>query len=83
MADPDPQLLARIRAAIAEEHALRARHGAAGGLTEGERARMAELEVHLDQLWDLLRQRRAKREAGADPDDAAARPVEVVENYQG
>jgi hypothetical protein len=38
--------------------------------------------VALDQCWDLLRQRRARREMGQDPDDARVRPPEVVERYQ-
>jgi hypothetical protein len=40
------------------------------------------LKVSLDQCWDLLRQRRALREAGLDPDAAAARPIDVVEHYE-
>ncbi len=47
-----------------------------------ERRRLDELNVALDQCWDLLRQRRALREAGLDPEAAAARPPEVVERYQ-
>jgi hypothetical protein len=41
-----------------------------------------EHEVTLDQCWDLLRQRRARRAAGQDPDDVAVRPEEVVEHYR-
>jgi hypothetical protein len=44
--------------------------------------RLDELKVSLDQCWDLLRQRRALREAGRDPDDAGVRPAEVVERYE-
>ena len=44
--------------------------------------RLGEIEVMLDQCWDLLRQRRAKREFGGDPDEAHVRPANVVENYQ-
>jgi hypothetical protein len=43
---------------------------------------LAQLEVQLDQCWDLLRQRRAKKEAGGNPDDAEARPVSEVEGYR-
>ena len=54
-----------------------------GNLTEGERARLKRINVELDEAWDLLRQRRAKREFGQDPDDAELRPPRVVENYEG
>jgi hypothetical protein len=43
---------------------------------------LRDLEVQLDQCWDLLRQRRARRHAGLDPDTAAAREGTVVEHYQ-
>jgi Protein of unknown function (DUF2630) len=48
----------------------------------GRRLRLDELKVSLDQFWDLLRQRRALREAGRDPDAASVRPRDVVERYQ-
>jgi hypothetical protein len=51
-------------------------------LTDDERIRLRALEEHLDQLWDLLRQRRARRQAGLDPDDAAERDESVVEHYR-
>ena len=51
-------------------------------LTEDDRKRLAELKVQLDQCWDLLRQRRALREFGKDPDQAKVRPAKVVENYE-
>jgi hypothetical protein len=62
---------------VDEEHQLRegSEH------TDEQRARMTELEAHLDQCWDLLRQRRAKRQYGENPDDATARPEPQVENY--
>ena len=47
-----------------------------------DQARLAELKVHLDQCWDLLRQRRALREFGKDPDEAKVRPPKIVENYE-
>jgi hypothetical protein len=50
--------------------------------TADEQARLAEVEANLDQCWDLLRQRRARRGAGEDPDMAEPRPVDVVENYE-
>jgi hypothetical protein len=51
------------------------------GLSPEEQSRRAELEVTLDKLWDLLRQRRALRTAGKDPDQAATRSEGTVEGY--
>jgi Protein of unknown function (DUF2630) len=51
-------------------------------LTETDRAQLQEVEMELDQCWDLLRQRRARREFGKDPDEAQVRPKEVVEDYE-
>lgn len=76
----DPTL-DRISALSDEEHALRERE-AHGPLPESERLRLAEVEVLLDQAWDLLRQRRARRDAGLDPDDAKARDIGTVEGYR-
>jgi hypothetical protein len=73
MADDD--LLARISALVTEEHEL-----AAGGADTAARRR--QLEEQLDQCWDLLRQRQARREAGDDPSEAHARPIDQVEHYQ-
>jgi hypothetical protein len=77
----DSELLARISSLADEEHQLERSHGA-GGLGEDELQRLRSIEVALDQCWDLLRQRRARRHADADPDKAAARSEEVVENYE-
>jgi hypothetical protein len=77
----DAQIVQRIRELADEEHALEQAH-AGKGLSGDELARMREAEVALDQCWDLLRQRRARRNAGQDPDDAAVRPEGVVEGYQ-
>ena len=78
----DPEIQHRIRSLIDEEHALREALSA-GDLSPGEEhERLHSLEVELDQCWDLLRQRRAKREAGLDPADAAVRPPGTVENYR-
>lgn len=52
------------------------------GLSADERAQLHDLEVQLDQCWDLLAQRRARRSAGLDPDAARVRPESVVEHYQ-
>jgi hypothetical protein len=77
----DAELVKRIDDLAAEEHKLERSHGA-GGLGPDELARLRAIEVALDQCWDLLRQRRARRNAGEDPDAAAARPAEVVEDYR-
>lgn len=50
-------------------------------LTDEQRQRMHQLAVHLDQCWDLLRQRRARRAAGLDPADAKLRDPDTVERY--
>jgi hypothetical protein len=71
----------RIEDLVAEEHELWQRE-AAGTATEDDRLRLESVKVALDQLWDLLRQRRALREAGFDPDVAHTRPPEVVEGYE-
>ena len=77
----DAQIVQRIRELADEEHALEQVH-AGKGLSKDELARLHATEVALDQCWDLLRQRRARRNAGQDPDDAALRPEGVVEGYQ-
>jgi hypothetical protein len=64
-----------------EEHELREREGHST-LSDKERQRLQWLEDRLDQCWDLLRQRRARVNAGLDPDDASVRRVETVEHYQ-
>jgi hypothetical protein len=76
----DKQLLTRIGALVEEEHALE-REATADGLDEEQQARLRHLEVQLDQCWDLLRQRRARRDAGLDPEDAHVRPEGTVEGY--
>lgn len=74
-------ILGRVRSLVDQEHELRARR-AAGEIDQGqEQSELKVLEEALDQCWDLLRQRRAKAELGADPEDAAARPVNTVEGY--
>lgn len=75
------QIHGRIEELVAEEHELWQRE-AAGTASDRDRERLEELEVSLDQSWDLLRQRRALREAGRDPDDAQVRRPEVVEGYE-
>lgn len=77
----DREVLSSIDAVVAEEHELRSRHGSGVPLSEREVKRLRSLEEHLDQLWDLLRQRRARIDAGLDPDGAAQRPPRTVEGY--
>jgi Protein of unknown function (DUF2630) len=71
----------RIEELVAEEHELYER-SAEGGLSETEHRRLESIKVGLDQCWDLLRQRRALREAGLDPRTAHVRDPEVVEGYE-
>jgi Protein of unknown function (DUF2630) len=78
----DKQIMANIDQLIETEHQLR-RQLAAGELSgPEEREQLRSAEIALDQCWDLLRQRRARREFGESPDGAAARPVSEVEGYQ-
>jgi hypothetical protein len=76
----DQKIHSTIEQLVTEEHELWEREST-GNATDGDRRRLEDLKVSLDQCWDLLRQRRALRDAGRDPDDAAARPEQVVENY--
>jgi hypothetical protein len=77
----DERIHDRIERLVAEEHELYDR-GGEGGLNDRERRRLEAVEVSLDQCWDLLRQRRALREAGRDPGAARVRDTEVVERYE-
>jgi hypothetical protein len=77
----DEQTLSRINELADEEHALRERE-ATGDLDDDGRMRLSTVEVLLDQAWDLLRQRRARREAGLPVSDAEVRDVGTVEGYQ-
>ena len=77
----DLEIHRTIEELVAEEHELWKRESA-GNAGDADRQRMQQLEVSLDQCWDLLRQRRALREAGRDPDAATVRRPEVVENYE-
>jgi alpha-1,2-mannosyltransferase len=79
----DEDIQARIKGLIEQEHDLRQRLGAGDITSEVEHSDLARLEVELDQCWDLLRQRRARREFGQDPDEAAVRDAGTVENYRG
>jgi hypothetical protein len=77
----DSQIHGTIEGLVAEEHELWARE-TNGEATDADRRRLQQLKVSLDQCWDLLRQRRALREAGRDPDAADVRSPEVVERYE-
>jgi hypothetical protein len=75
----DGAVLAHIQKLVTEEEALYG-HGAP---SDADRERLKALNVELDQCWDLLRQRRALREFGHDPNEAQVRPAGVVEKYEG
>lgn len=76
----DKEILQRIQRLVDEEHELYGRHSE-DGLSADEESRLQELEVALDQCWDLLRQRRGRRHAGDDPNTADVRDAETVERY--
>jgi hypothetical protein len=81
----DESIAGRIERLVNEEEQLRGREQADRSdpdALEAERERLRAVEVELDQCWDLLRQRRALRDAGADPDQARARDPDTVERYQ-
>jgi hypothetical protein len=78
----DRKVLDRINEIAHEEHALWEKEGR-GEITEREQERLQELGVTLDQCWDLLHQRRARRAAGQDPDQAQVRDPRTVEGYVG
>ncbi len=75
----DKNVLAHIEQLVAEEKTLYAERD----MTDVQRDRLAAINVELDRCWDLLRQRRALREFGRNPDDADVRPASIVENYKG
>jgi Protein of unknown function (DUF2630) len=75
----DGKILEHIQGLVAEEERLYAQ----ATMSEAERARLGQINVALDQCWDLLRQRRALREFGGNPDEAKVRPAGVVEKYEG
>lgn len=80
----DEGITARIESLVAEEHELRSREeqdSARTDVLEADQQRLREVEIELDRCWDLLRQRRALREAGADPDQAQVRDADTVERY--
>jgi hypothetical protein len=78
----DQPIFHRINELANEEERLWQRAAAGGGLSTADQERLDEIKVALDQCYDLLHQRDARRDAGLNPDDAEVRPPEVVERYQ-
>jgi uncharacterized protein DUF2630 len=78
----DEDVLKGIKRLTEEEHSLFEKESR-GEITEESRQRLRQVEIGLDQCWDLLRQRRARREAGLKPDDATVRDPRTVEGYLG
>jgi len=81
---PDETISARIERLVAEEHELRSREQRDSddeSALAADKTRLDEVAVELDRSWDLLRQRRALRSAGGDPDAASARDADTVEHY--
>jgi hypothetical protein len=81
----DESIAARIESLVAEEHKLRAseeQDSARAAALEADQERLRQVEIELDRCWDLLRQRRALRDAGADPEQAHVRDADTVERYQ-
>jgi len=77
----DPQIHGTIEQLVAQEHELWQRESD-GTASDDDRQRLEAVKVSLDQCWDLLRQRRARRDAGLDPARAELRSPEVVEHYE-
>jgi hypothetical protein len=76
------QILEQVRLLVEQEHELRTRVQEGALAPDEEQDQLRRLEQALDQCWDLLRQRRARQDAGQNPDEAVARPVDEVEDYQ-
>ena len=74
----DLPVLGHIDSLVKEEERLYAQ----SELTDEDRGRLAKIKVELDQCWDLLRQRQARRAAGQDPNEAHVRSPKIVENYE-
>jgi hypothetical protein len=78
----DQDVIKQIGALVDEEHSLERELGEDKADPDAANDRLREIEVALDQCWDLLRQRRARRDSGENPDEAEVRPGGVVEHYQ-
>jgi hypothetical protein len=79
---PDLDIFQKINSLSAEEELLYAEAGDGTGISADASRRLEAIKVELDRCYDLLHQREARRAAGLDPDEAEARPAEVVEHYQ-
>jgi hypothetical protein len=79
----DDGIHTQISELVAQERALRDQLQARTIEPAEEQQKLRDIEVQLDQCWDLLRQRQARRDAGADPDGASVRPPGQVEGYLG
>ncbi len=80
----DESIAARIEGLVAEEHELRGREQSDSKDPESlaaDQERLRTVEIELDRCWDLLRQRRALRDSGANPDEAQVRDADTVERY--
>ena len=75
----DQTVLKHIEQLVVEEKKLYAK----GDISDAEKVRLDRINVELDRCWDLLRQRRALREFGRNPDEAEVRSAKIVENYKG
>lgn len=75
----DNKVLGHIQELVEQEHRLMEQ----GSLAESDQQQLSSIQVQLDQCWDLLRQRRALRETGGDPESAHVRPANIVEKYVG
>jgi hypothetical protein len=81
----DETIAARIENLVAEEHQLRTREqvdSSEPDQLEDDQRRLEAVQIELDRCWDLLRQRRALRDAGGNPEDAHVRDADTVERYQ-
>ena len=76
------QILEQVQALVDREHDLRERVQGGELDPQEEQQQLRRVEEALDQCWDLLRQRRARRDAGQSPDEAVVRPADEVERYQ-
>jgi hypothetical protein len=80
--DPDRDVHQHIEELVAEEHRLLELAEQGSGVSHDDHVRLTAVKIELDRYWDLLRQRRARREAGLDPSEAKLRSAETVEHYE-